>query len=151
MWQYKLIHRCYATNSIISKWDNSKSAICDICNKKANIVHNFFSCDDVKQFWSAIENWYASIYKTPTLIFSLKDIIFVKCIGAKLDCLNHMLLYAKYFIHRQSVKKKSLKFEHFAYYYQQVLEMEKQRYTIKNQLLIFTKRFSKCELVKNVV
>ena len=45
--QFKILHRCYATDSIIYKWDNTKSEYCQICKQKANIIHNFFMCTPI--------------------------------------------------------------------------------------------------------
>ena len=34
--QYKILHRCYASNSTIAKWDSSVSAACKHCDQKSN-------------------------------------------------------------------------------------------------------------------
>ncbi len=52
--QIKILHRCYVTNSIISKWDDTKTPECVICKKKANILHNFVSCTVIYKFWQEI-------------------------------------------------------------------------------------------------
>lgn len=42
--QIKIIHRFYPCQSIVSKWDNTISNICKLCNKKpANIIHTLMN------------------------------------------------------------------------------------------------------------
>ena len=142
--QFKLIHRCYATNSIISKWDTTKSAVCNTCNQKANIIHNFYLCDDVQNFWKSFELWYANTCNTQRPNLSVKDVLFGKFQHVKHDCLNHMILYGKFYIHKQFVNDKKLFFNNFIPFYSHILEIEKHRYVEKQQLNTFEKRFGKC-------
>ena len=139
--QFKILHRCYATNCLISKWDHTKSAICAICNKKANISNNFFECVEVKTFWNFFETWYADTCKVQKPSLDVKDILLGKFKGVKYDCLNHMILYGKYFLHLQFVKGKNIYFKNFVAYYNNILEMEKQRYIEKQQVDTFQRRF----------
>ena len=53
--QFKILHRCYATNSIICKWDKTKPEFCNTCKQKSNILHNFVTCTNIQAFWKALE------------------------------------------------------------------------------------------------
>ena len=78
---------------------------------------------------------------------SVEDVIFGKYNGCDNDCLNHAILYAKFYIHKQYIQGKTVAFENYRYFYNFVLECEKQRYTMKNKIDSFNKRFKKCNLL----
>jgi len=142
--QYKILHRCYATDSIIAKWDNSKNAVCQKCNQKANILHNFVYCTETQKFWKEINQIFidsgiGDIHNT----LNDKDIILGKFIEAKYDVLNHAILYAKFFIHKRFINDQNLSVNAFLNFYKHTLSVEKQRYTKNNQLHEFNKRFGK--------
>ena len=146
--QYKILHRCYATNSKISKWDNTKSEMCNTCNLKANISHNFYLCAELQHFWYKFETWYvASFDDLKELKLSITDVLFGKHKNARYDTLNHALLYAKYFIHKQFIQNTKIHFENFKHYYNFVLKYEKQRYIGNDCLKAFEKRFKRCKLL----
>ena len=101
--QFKVLRRCYATNSIISKWDKTKSEYCQICKQKANILHNFVTCTKVEDFWNQLQDKLATSGIDTPGILTPQDIIFGKPKQVRYDMLNHIIMYAKYFIHRQFV------------------------------------------------
>ena len=76
-----------------------------------------------------------------------QDILFGKYTEVKYDMLNHLILYAKYYIHKQFIANKPVHVEHFFNYYQQSLEIEKQRYLEKGDPQRFQQRFGKSALV----
>ena len=141
--QFKILHRCYATRSKVNKWDASVSPLCTVCKEKANIVHDFYTCPHVQTFWQKICEMLTSLCPFQVSELSLKDIIMGKP-GVKYDVLNHVLLYAKYHIHRQICQKMQANFNHFHIYYKHILEMEKERYIYINQPTSFYKRFGNC-------
>jgi hypothetical protein len=76
-----------------------------------------------------------------------QDIIFGKAKQVRYDMLNHIIMYAKYFIHRQFVASKKLSINNFMNYYKQILYTEKERYVEKNQMNVFNNRFGNCTLL----
>ena len=144
--QLKIIHRCYATDSIISKWDNSKSEHCLKCKNKANILHNFFECTEVGSFWNHFKTKAKTANITTPTTLTAPDILFGKYKQAKYDAFNHCCMYAKYYIHRQYIMGNTLNINNFFTYYEYILMVEKQRYTERDQLLIFKQRFGNCTL-----
>ena len=139
--QFKILHRCYATNSIISKWDTAKTEVCIECNQKANILHNFVSCTNVKVFWDSIMQHIRTMSVLIPTELTPEIIIFGLYKYAKYDAFNHILLYAKYYIHTQYIFSKMLSTNGFFNYYSYVLMVEKQRYTENNDLPQFFSRF----------
>ena len=145
--QYKILHRCYATNSMISKWDNTKTENCEACKQKANILHNFVTCTLVNQFWEQLKLKFSEYNIEKAWPITANDIIFGKYKHAKYDRLNHAIIYAKYYIHRQFVSDKHLSVNNFFYYYKNILEVEKQRYIGKDQESVFKTRFGKVNII----
>ena len=78
------------------------------------------------------------------------DIIFGKFKQAKYDILNHAIMYAKYYIHKQFVQEKRLRSTGFVSYYKQALLIEKQRYIEKQDLANFMTRFGKTSLLEDI-
>ena len=148
--QYKILHRCYATDSKIAKWNKNKNPICPKCKLKANIVHNFFFCNEIKTFWCRFEQWYFENFNTENIHLSLEDVIFGKYNGCDNECLNHALLYAKFYIHKQYILGKTVAFENYQSFYNFVLECEKQRYIMNNKIDTFNKKFIKCKLLSRI-
>ena len=149
--QYKLLHRCYATDSIISKWDNTKSELCVICNKKANILHNFVTCTKIDTFWRELETKYDILNIDKPCTITPNDILFGRFKQPKHDLFNHAMLYAKYFIHKHYVVKTNLSVNGFVSYYTYILLTEKQCYISIDKIKDFNFRFGKCALAKNLV
>ena len=101
--QFKILHRCYATRSKVNKWDATVSPLCTVCKEKANIVHDFYTCPQVQNFWQKVCEMLSRLCHYQVIELSLRDIIMGKP-GVKHDVLNHVLLYAKYHIHKQICK-----------------------------------------------
>ena len=145
--QYKIIHRCYATNSTICKWDETKEETCSTCKQKANIMHNFVTCTTISAFWNYIFNHLQTYNIESPQTLNANDILFGKYVEAKYDMLNHLILYGKYYIHKHFVQNKIPHPSNFFYYYHQTLLIEKERYVEKDQLKTFNQRFGKSTLI----
>ena len=144
--QFKILHRCYATNSIISKWDDTKYEFCKVCKQKANIQHNFVTCTEVHSFWQQLKHEFVRHNIDTSLQISEQDILFGRYIQAKYDLFNHAVMHAKYYIHKQFINDKRLSIKNFLDYYKHVLIIEKERYTARDQLKEYKRRFGKTPL-----
>ena len=69
----------------------------------------------------------------------------------KYDIINHCILYAKQYIHRQFVTGKTLNTNNFIQHYKYILLIERERYITKGQLNKFEARFGKCRFAENIV
>ena len=149
--QYKILHRCYATDSIISKWDNTKSEYCSLCNQKANIMHNFISCTPINEFWKQIEVKFKDLNILENdCIITPTDIILGKYKQVKYDTLNHAIMYAKYYIHTHYILNINVNATNFINYYKHILLIEKQRYTERNEPETFNKRFKQNRILNEL-
>ena len=135
--QFKIIHRVYASDSYVSNFDNTVSKICNQCHVDNNIPHLFFDCIKVKQFWDQFITWLNSIDNTLPVL-STVDIIFgiPKC---SLYLANYCILHAKWYIHLQKQENKNVSFNKFLLYFESMYIIEKQQYVRKNQLPLFNK------------
>ena len=145
--QFKILHRFYATNSIISKWDETKNANCRVCKQKANILHNFVTCTEVHAFWEQLTQEFIKLNIDNTRHISNEDILFGRYIQAKYDLFNHAVMYAKYYIHKQFVADKPLSTRNFIELYRHILIIERERYVAKDKLKEFNQRFARTNLV----
>jgi hypothetical protein len=56
--QYKLIHRILITNSFLYKYELKDTEQCTFCTEtKENLVHIFWDCNYVRNFWLSIGNF----------------------------------------------------------------------------------------------
>lgn len=143
--QLKILHRFYACQSLVSKWDKDTDQICILCKKEiANILHTFWGCENIKIFWKLISDWLTPILLQYTANLNHEKIFFgIIPYTVGNHCLNHCLFYCKQFIHQERKKQKSLTVQHFCNFYKNVLEREKSLYVLQNQGNLFHKLFDK--------
>ena len=56
--QLKIIHRFYASQNKVSRWDDTVSNICKLCDVGiADIVHTFAECVIISNFWKFLTQW----------------------------------------------------------------------------------------------
>ena len=139
--QYKILHRCYASNSTIAKWDASVSPLCKYCNQKSNILHDFYQCQNLKPFWREVQTFASTNFGLNIKISCAEDVIFRNYKDLKKEFANHIILYAKYFIHIRKIKEELVHMEQFIYYYNNILEQERERYIMANRLYNYTQKF----------
>ena len=137
--QYKIIHRTYASNSLVSNFDTTVSKTCPQCNVEDNLIHTFVDCSRVKQFWIHFKDF---IIKTLAKPFTLKtsEVIFGK-FGISHRSSNFCLLHAKWFIHLNR-SQQIISFENFRSYLKNVFTIEKQIYVNKNKQQEFGKLYA---------
>ena len=133
--QFKIIHRVYASNSYVSNFDNTVSKVCNQCHVNNNIPHLFVECIKVKQFWNLFKTWLGNIDNSlPAL--STVDIIFgiPKC-----TCYlaNYCVIHAKWYIHLQKNENSNIEFMKFLVYFENVFIIDKQLAIHQNKLSQF--------------
>jgi hypothetical protein len=126
--QFKIIHRCYAADSVVSNFDPSVSDLCLTCNTRNNIVHKFAYCNRVFIFWMEFDNFLEKLLTVPVNITIQQIILGIP--NAVSFKINFLILHAKWFIH-VSDKNKLVSFELFMTYLQQVISIERERIMLK--------------------
>ena len=114
--QFKILHRVYATDSYVSNFDSTVSKHCLNCNIDNNIIHTFTNCIKVTTFWKNFETW-LSRKTNRNFSVNIEYIIFGIIDGEKqnfyLD--NFLILHAKWFIHIQKLNSCKPCLENFFY------------------------------------
>ena len=100
-------------------------------------------------FWQLLKHEFARYNIDTTLQISEQDILFGRYIQAKNDLFNHAIMHAKYYIHKQFVNDKKFSMKNFLDYYKHILVIEKERYTARNQLKEYKRRFGKTPLASS--
>jgi len=122
--QFKIIHRVYASNSYVSNFDNTVSKTCILCNVDNNIPHLFVDCIKVKLFWENLKAW-LNIVEGKTIPVKTVDIIFGIITGSSKG-INFCILQAKWYIHLNKQKDDQVIFANFLCYLKGVLVIERQ-------------------------
>jgi len=138
--QYKIIHRYYPSQNKVSKWDATVSNICTLCHSEiADIVHTFYGCNLIKNFWNSITQWLNN--NTNLSLPLLCETVLLGIVPFKQSnyAVNHCLLYAKYFIHKEKANDKCPSFLSFLTYYKRKLVIERESYVAQDKLSTFTK------------
>ena len=125
--QYKIFHRFYPCNYTLSIWYEDHSANCKHCTAIDYLEHFFFTCNNVKAFWLAIENWWSNTLNV-TINLSTADAIFgIQNVDNdnNIDVLNLTILLAKYYIHVKKSNDQDLCLFEFIKLVKDKLEIEK--------------------------
>ena len=122
--QYKIIHRVYASDSYVANFDKNVSKMCKQCNIKNDIIHTFVTCSNVEIFWTEFETWYQTVDMTN--MFDIRDAcnVIFGILAKHSFTLNFCILHAKWFIHCQKIRKQSVHFARFCSYLKRVLQVE---------------------------
>ena len=142
--QLKIIHRFYPCQSLVAKWDSSQDAQCNYCKEhEANILHTFYECHFSTSFWEMFRNSIIA-NKIGRIHLTRNDIIF-GLIPYKISThsINHMLMYAKFYIHMKKKNQERICFEYFLCYYKHILTVEKEIYCQNSDLKSFNTIFEK--------
>jgi hypothetical protein len=140
--QYKIIHRYYPSQNKISKWDTSTSNICKLCKTAvADTMHTFSGCIIVKIFWNRLAQWLNHDANFPVSFTSDSILLGITPYKQSNHVLNHCLLYAKFFIHREKMADNKLSLPKFLHYYKRKLAIERESYILQDKLPVFNKVF----------
>ena len=145
--QYKILHRVYAANNLIGKWQTTKNETCPTCKQKSKHYSQPFQLLRHATFGHNLNRncllWHSMSKQFATRRYYFN---FDKCKQVnKYDMPNHAILHAEYYIHKQFVASKTMNAEVFIDSYKHI---ERQRSIEKNQLHIFHNRFGKSNLLQ---
>ena len=135
--QCKILHKVYASNSYVSRFDITVLPNCEICMVKHNTKHFFVDCMKVRYFWFQFQ-----VCFMPEIDITCNDILF----GIFKDqsfALNYCLLHAKWYLHKEHIGSANFKnyrpsFQKYIMYLQNVLQIEECCYKLRNKVKLFT-------------
>ena len=141
--QYKITHKIFPSNTMVSNFDTSVSSLCTTCAVRDTTIHTFFECAHAQSFWIDLEkilNINLNLQHYKKIIFGfLEDINEWKMI-------NFSILYAKHFIY---INKKSndnvnseINIKRYLLYLKHVIAAERHCHLLQNS-------FEKLEVLIN--
>ena len=136
--QFKIIHRTYASNSFVANFNDTVSKICPYCDVEDNIVHAFVDCIKIKQFWNDFKDFTKIVLKTPFTL-TTAEIIFGK-LNTTYAATNFCILHAKWFIHLNK-NQQIITFNQYKNYLRNVFTVEKQIYINNKKAEKFSKLY----------
>lgn len=113
--QYKIINRFMACNSLLSIWKKREHSNCNHCNEIDTIEHHLYQCIELQHFWTSFLTWWKNISNV-NIKLHICDIIF--CIpnfndDPTLNCMNTLILFAKKYIYDMKLNENVISFTHF--------------------------------------
>lgn len=141
--QFKIIHRTYASDSLVSLFDKSVEKNCSKCKVKNCLVHLFAECKETKKLWTHFLTWFNNILGE-NIDLSTKEIMF-GVINKKKQCLNFCLLHVKWFIHSCRMAAQNPCFLDFLIYFKSQTQIHKCIATKCDNLDSYNKIFKKLE------
>ena len=114
--QYRLIHRILSTNTFLYKIGISQNNLCSFCNNAVEtIVHLFWECNLVNNFWHNLESWLkGECVHIIELNITKEDVILgIQNIRRADNVINLIILLAKQYIYRIKYKNTVPVLQHF--------------------------------------
>lgn len=102
--QYKLINRITPCRAYLRQLRIFDSDECPFCRQADTLPHFFFDCPNTRSFWERIHQWTNRVEDLRLDTISKKEILLgVPTEYPKSRVINTILLFTKYFIHRQKL------------------------------------------------
>ena len=143
--QYKLLHRIFPCNYMLSKWGITESYKCNDCNEVDTIEHYFFYCNKCRLFWKSVEEWFRQItnvyipLKFVTVLFGIPH---RKTQDECLYNLNFIIIHGKKYLYLCKMEQKPLHIKSFLNYIKYILHIDEEIALIKNKELEFERKWS---------
>ena len=140
--QYKVLHRIIACRHWLYNLRVIDSPNCLYCGKDDTIVHFFYHCPILRQFWTSFCLWWSRLTNSVTSD-NFHDITVI--FGGKIDCdeaisFNYCLTIAKYYIYINRLNEiPTIDFYKYLVFLKSKLNEEYMYYEEKDNLKIFTK------------
>lgn len=101
--QLKILYRIIPCNHYLKNIRIRENDLCSYCNCTDSVEHFLFECIKVQQLWSNLSSW---IHRELNLEFEVSPKQFflgVTSPGGNAKVINSMILYFKYYVHRQKL------------------------------------------------
>ena len=148
--QFRLLHSCIYTNSILYYWGKAPTKNCQICNEttKQTIVHLLVECSVTQEIWRKLKNLIETRLQISSndVNFSAKN-IFLNMVHAEIiHVINLMTLVTKQYIFYCKCSGKKPSYEGAIAKIRNVKQMEKYNAKIEYKYQKHAKRWSKIDL-----
>lgn len=100
--QFRIHHRTITCGRLLYLYKLKESDSCNICMQTDTMEHFFYSCPASRSFWKLLFSWLLAASGIDLRGLSIKELLLGVPTGfPKAKTVNYILLYARYFIHRQ--------------------------------------------------
>ena len=97
--QYKILTGRLSTNNTVAKWNKEVDKYCTFCTSYEETMHHLlWSCKFVQNLWKALFRW-LKLALGVQIEYTDKSIILNTFIGQYTDCINTIIMIAKYYIY----------------------------------------------------
>ena len=108
--QYKINNRILVTNAFLYKIKKKENSLCSYCNQEAeSIMHLFFHCGKVEEFWKNLKIWLERKANI-NLQIDLKNILFSSSAQV---IVSYLITVAKYYIYKSKFNTKNISIKGF--------------------------------------
>ena len=146
--QLKILHKIYATDNHVAKFDSSVNNLCQKCHVKNDIVHWFSECILLKNFLGLLENWLKNNC-SPQFVLNTRLLLFGSLDDNHFE-INFCIIQAKLYIHK--VRHKCQNNQNLYFSFISFLQMLKTALCIEREIAImnmnvplFEQKFSALE------
>ena len=147
--QYQVLNRYIACNSLLVKWGKAESALCTKCGEVEDIEHLLYMCATVKSFWEEFYQFWQKCYNF-AISLTTKEVLFGipnELNMPELHALNFCVLMAKRFVYVCNLNGKPPCFSQFWSELKTRIKIEKQITTQNQKYEEFRERYEPLERV----
>jgi hypothetical protein len=101
--QYKIALNLIPCNLYLYKINRSNTYNCNFCNKIDNITHYFYHCNETKQFWNSLQNWWNKMEHAEVILDIATAMFGIKSKSDKFNKLNACLQIARWHIYTEKL------------------------------------------------
>ena len=102
--QYKILHKIFGSQSYVSRFDRNVPELCIKGRVRANTIHMFFKCDDVKRFRNDFVPFFRDFL--PSQMLELENVL-LGLLESDCEIINLCVLHAKWFMYIQYMSDSS--------------------------------------------
>lgn len=102
--QYHILHRIITCNGLLHRWRIKEDPHCGYCDSEDTLEHFFYTCPISRSFRTQVEAWLRAGTNISLSNITLKEFLMgVSAEHRQASVINLVLLWARYFIHRQKL------------------------------------------------
>jgi hypothetical protein len=133
-------------NLYLYRIGKTNSHTCNACNNIDHLTHYFYECEETKQFWNSIQNWWNNMMNDTLIIDKTIAMIGKISKNKKKDILNAILQLARWYIYTEKFNFHIPFLYKFLCHLKYKIKIEKIIYLRNNQISKFEKMWEEIEM-----
>ena len=139
--QYRIIHRCIATNELLHKINILDSNLCTFCGEHVeSILYLFCNCKHVNYFWNELKLWFLQNFRIHVRVSSL-HICLLNNVHENHNIINLIIILAKKHIYKQRLENRKPRIDLFLSEVRRYYLLEKSIYKNNSKSTLFEKKW----------